>query len=276
MWMQIVGKVALAQAPPINHSWGVAFQLTPRGLSTHLLPHGGRSFAIEFDFIEHHVVIRVSDGTTRSLALAQLQQAALNLEQAKLRLENATLVAPFDGTVAELNISIGQSVGAGQLQPAIVVADLSSFHINVGVDESSVGQLKVGQPVRITIDALPDQNLTGHVDRIAPTATNVGGIISYKVTITLDPTAALVRGGMSANVDIVTATHENVLIVPNWTIRIDRATGKTYVNVRRADKLEEVEIVTGLRNSNDSEVISGVNESDVLVVPQASGLQFGG
>ena len=216
------------------------------------------------------------DDRSRSLALAQLQQAALNLEQAKLRLTNATLVAPFDGTVAELNISIGQSVGAGQLQPAIVVADLSSFHINVGVDESSVGQLKVGQPVRITIDALPDQNLTGHVDRIAPTATNVGGIISYKVTITLDPTAALVRGGMSANVDIVTATHENVLIVPNWTIRIDRATGKTYVNVRRADKLEEVEIVTGLRNSNDSEVISGVNESDVLVVPQASGLPFGG
>ena len=42
MWMQVVGKVAVAQAPPINHSWGVAFHVTPRGLSTYLLPHGAR------------------------------------------------------------------------------------------------------------------------------------------------------------------------------------------------------------------------------------------
>ena len=215
------------------------------------------------------------DDRSRSLALAQLQQAALALEQAKLRFENATLVAPFAGTIAELNISIGQSAGVAQVRPAVVVADLTSFHIDVGVDESSVGQLKVGQPVRVTIDALPDQDLTGHVDRIAPTATNVGGIISYKVTITLDPTSAAVRGGMSANVEIVTDTHTNVLIVPNWTIRIDRATGKTYVNVRRGDKLQEVEIVTGLRNTDESEVISGVNEGDVLVVPQKVSLPFG-
>lgn len=216
------------------------------------------------------------DDRSRALALAQSQQAQLNLEQAKLRLKNATLLAPFEGTISELNITVGQSVGAGQLKPAVIVADLTSFHIDVGVDESSVGQLKVGQPVRITIDALPDQDLTGHVDRIAPTASNVGGIISYKVTITLDPTKAAVRGGMSANVDIVTDTHSGVLIVPNWTIRIDRATGKTYVNVRRGDKLQEVEIVTGLRNANESEVISGLNEGDVLVVPQKSGLPFGG
>ncbi|HZY43581.1 MAG TPA: efflux RND transporter periplasmic adaptor subunit [Anaerolineae bacterium] len=216
------------------------------------------------------------DDRSRALALAQLQQSALNLDQAKLRLQKATLVAPIAGTVSELNVSVGESVGAGNLQPAVVVADLTSFHINVGVDESSVGQLKVGQPVRITIDALTDQPLTGHVDRIAPTASNVGGIISYKVTITLEPTTALVRGGMSANVEIVTDTHENILIVPNWTIRIDRATGKTYVNVRRDGKIQEVEILTGLRNASESEVTSGANEGDVLVVPQTSGLPFGG
>src|SRR5262245_48018246 len=69
MWTQIVGKVALALAPPVNHSWGIAFQVTPRGLSTRTLPHGSRSFTIEFDFIDHALVIRASDGATRSLAL---------------------------------------------------------------------------------------------------------------------------------------------------------------------------------------------------------------
>ena len=70
MWTQVVGKVALALAPPLNHSWAIALQITPRGLSTRPLPHGQRTFTIEFDFIDHDLVIRVSDGTVRSLALA--------------------------------------------------------------------------------------------------------------------------------------------------------------------------------------------------------------
>jgi Family of unknown function (DUF5996) len=69
MWTQVVGKVALAQAPPLNHSWGIALQVTLRGLSTRTLPYGQRSFTIEFDFIEHQLVIRTSDGAIRTLAL---------------------------------------------------------------------------------------------------------------------------------------------------------------------------------------------------------------
>jgi hypothetical protein len=69
MWMQVVGKVALAQAPPVNHSWAIAFHVTPRGVRTLTLPHGQRSFTMEFDFIDHQLVVRVSDGTVRSLAL---------------------------------------------------------------------------------------------------------------------------------------------------------------------------------------------------------------
>jgi hypothetical protein len=69
MWTQVVGKVALAQAPPLNHGWAVALHVTPRGLSTRTLPYGDRSFAIQFDFIEHELVIRASNGETRTLAL---------------------------------------------------------------------------------------------------------------------------------------------------------------------------------------------------------------
>ena len=70
MWMQVVGKVALAQSPPVNHSWGVAMELTARGIGTRLLPYGDRSFAIEFDFVDHHLRIRTTDGEERALALA--------------------------------------------------------------------------------------------------------------------------------------------------------------------------------------------------------------
>jgi hypothetical protein len=69
MWTQIVGKVALAQAPPLNHSWAIALHLTPRGLTTRLLEHGARSFTMEFDFIDHQLVIRTTDGARRALKL---------------------------------------------------------------------------------------------------------------------------------------------------------------------------------------------------------------
>ena len=217
----------------------------------------------------------LGDDRSRALAAAQLKQAELNLEVARQRLTDSQLVSPIDGIVSDLNISVGEQVGAGGLKPAAVVADLSSFHIDVDIDENSIGALKEEQPVVITVDALPDQTLTGRVDRIAPTATETGGVVTYKVIVGLDKTAAPVRGGMSANSDIITEVRDNVLIVPNWTIRIDRQTGQAYVNVKRGDKVEEIEIVTGLRNSNESEVKSGLNEGDVLVVPQKSGL-FGG
>jgi hypothetical protein len=70
MWTQVVGKVALAQAPPLNHSWGVALRVTGRGLDTGVLPHGERTFSIGFDFVDHLLAIDVSDGERRTLPLA--------------------------------------------------------------------------------------------------------------------------------------------------------------------------------------------------------------
>src|SRR5262245_56932947 len=69
MWLQVVGKIALAQSPPVNHSWGVAMHVTARGLSTHLLPHGIRTFTVKFDFVRHELVVQICDGEQRTLPL---------------------------------------------------------------------------------------------------------------------------------------------------------------------------------------------------------------
>jgi hypothetical protein len=69
MWTQVVGKVALALAPPLNHSWAIAMQVTARGLATRTLAHGTQSFTMEFDFVDHVLVVRASDGRVRKLAL---------------------------------------------------------------------------------------------------------------------------------------------------------------------------------------------------------------
>ncbi|HEV2540568.1 MAG TPA: DUF5996 family protein [Frateuria sp.] len=70
LYSQVVGKVALALAPPLNHCWGVALHVTPRGLSTGMLPHGSCSFTLAFDFLDHVVEIACTSGATRRLPLA--------------------------------------------------------------------------------------------------------------------------------------------------------------------------------------------------------------
>jgi uncharacterized protein DUF5996 len=76
MWSQIVGKITLALAPPVNHSWGIALHFTARGLTTPVLPHGDRSFTMQFDLVDHRLVVQASDGAARVLRLEPRSVAA--------------------------------------------------------------------------------------------------------------------------------------------------------------------------------------------------------
>src|SRR2546425_4802787 len=70
MWMQVIGKIRLALAPMVNHWWQVTLYVTPRGLTTSPIPYGTRLFQIDFDFLDHQLLIQTAEGGTCSLALA--------------------------------------------------------------------------------------------------------------------------------------------------------------------------------------------------------------
>jgi len=76
MWLQVVGKIRLAQSPWVNHQWHVTLYVTARGLTTSPIPHGTRVFQIDFDFIDHRLVVSTSEGTTRVLPLEPQPVAA--------------------------------------------------------------------------------------------------------------------------------------------------------------------------------------------------------
>src|SRR5215467_3907021 len=69
MWMQVVGKVRMELSPFVNHWWHVTLYVTPRGLTTSAIPYHGRTFAVNFDFIDHNLYILTSEGTTKTLPL---------------------------------------------------------------------------------------------------------------------------------------------------------------------------------------------------------------
>lgn len=197
---------------------------------------------------------------------AQVASAETNLRLAELRLEQSIIVAPISGTVASVLINQGEQATPGA--PAITIVNEGAFHITVNVDEIDIDRVAVGQPVEISLDALPDEVVSGVIAEIAPTAASAGGVVSYLVTINIEAETGIeLRPGMSANASIVVEEIENVLIVPNWAIRLDRETGTAFVNLKRSEEaVEEVAVETGLRNEQFSEVISGLSAGDVVVV----------
>lgn len=222
-----------------------------------------------------------ADTADLAIARAQVRQAQLNQLQAENGLVNAQLIAPQAGVISQVNIRQGELAGGSTL-PAIRLADVRSFHMTVLVDEIDVRQVQVGQTVRISVDALPDSEIVGQVTEIAPTASDVNGVITYEVTIVPDATDAPLRAGMSAAAVITTAQVDNVVLLANRYIQLDRETKEAFVYkiVNSQPVLQAVEL--GLRNERESQILAGLTDGDTVALLSASsaerlrGALFGG
>ncbi|MFO7696369.1 MAG: HlyD family efflux transporter periplasmic adaptor subunit, partial [Anaerolineae bacterium] len=129
----------------------------------------------------------------RVAAAQDVQAAERNLEQAEAAL---SIVAPFDGVIAQVQARSGEAIGA--LQPVLVLADLSRLQVvTTDLSEVDVLKIRVGQPVRVVLDALAGQTLPGEVVHIAPRSTGTSSVY-YPVTIALDTVPEGLRWGMTA------------------------------------------------------------------------------
>jgi HlyD family secretion protein len=201
---------------------------------------------------------------------AQVDEAALALAQAQSELKDAALVPPFDGTVLTVQVQAGEWATPGA--PAIVLAATESLVLAVNVDEVDVAQLAEGQIAYLSFDAIKGERVTGSVTRIAPSSTNVGGAVAYAVEVSFAPGELPVRLGMTANVDMVVASANDALLVPNRAIEADREAGRYYVQRRNAGgSAERIEVQIGLRTESQTQILDGLEEGDRLVLPEVPG-----
>ena len=198
------------------------------------------------------------------IARLQVDQAQAALAVARHNLANAQIVAPFEGVIAAVNIRPGEL--AASALPALLLADVSSFYLDVAVDEVDVARLIPGQAASVTLDALPNVLLTSRVEDIALVATNNAGVVSYAVRLLLDPALSSVRAGMTATAEITVTEARNVVLVPNWAIRRDPESDLTYAGLWRNGKFEDVVVALGLHDELYSEVLSGLVEGDLVAV----------
>jgi HlyD family secretion protein len=233
-------------------------------------------------------------------------QAAANLTHADDVLKKTTYQAPFDGIITSLPVREGESVVMGiQNSPGSVLmtlADMSVITAEVQVDETDIINVELGQPVEVTIDALPKRTFKGVVTQIGDNAVVRSTGVStsqqttasqeakdFKVVVTLQNPPEDLRPGLSATAKITTATRASVITIPIQALTVRKeedlqpktekgavqaaSPQKTVSNkdeiqgvfVLRNHKAEFVPVETGIAGTTDIEVLKGVKEGDEIV-----------
>jgi HlyD family secretion protein len=146
----------------------------------------------------------------------------------------------------------------------ITVADLAHLQITLNIDETDIPRVQIGQPVALDLDAFPGQNVQGRVTDIAPVAATVQGVVNYEVKIELQSSQVPAKVGMTTNANIEVARKDDVLLIPNRAIR---AVGsKRVVTVVENGVPREVTVTLGLSNDQETEVLGGVAENQMVVI----------
>jgi len=199
-------------------------------------------------------------------AKLNLEIAELSLESAELNLEKAVIVAPFDGVVAAITITEGKEISAATLAtPAISLVDTSEIELRGFIDEIDSAMVQLGQEANILLDALPDEEVKGEVAFISPIGTVRAGVVSYETTITLGNPVAGLRDGMTATAKVIIERRDDVLLIPNKAIRGTWENPAVLVLVD--EQVEEREITLGLTDGINTEVLSGLEEGEKVVLP---------
>ena len=168
--------------------------------------------------------LRTAQANVRA-AQAQVAQQQAQLRSNQANLGRTTIVAPIDGVVIDRQIEPGQTVASG-LNVAVLFTlaqDLSSVQALISVDEADIGSVRVGQAVRFTVDAYPNDSFTGEVTQIRMLPSSESNVVAYTVVAQASNPNERLMPGMTANADIIQEERRNVLRVPNSALRFTPA-----------------------------------------------------
>lgn len=148
-----------------------------------------------------------------------VEKSGIPINQSPENFAGSSVVAPMDGVVLTKNVEIGESItsGVSSFNAGTVlfsVADVSRMLVKAGVNEVDIGKIRVGMPVRVTLDAYPKVLFNGRIDRISPAVRVDEKVRVFDVEIRLDSQGRELRSGMTANIEVIGEKKEKVLTVP--------------------------------------------------------------
>jgi HlyD family secretion protein len=209
-------------------------------------------------------------------AEAAERQKDAELDQARIDLDRTVILAPIDGVVIGRDVDRGQTVAASLESPTLftLARDLREMEVHANIDEADIGQIRIGQQARFTVDAYPGRAFSGIVTQIRKAPQLIQNVVTYTVVLsTQNPDLALLPG-MTALVQVVVDQARDVLKVPNAALRfqpVGTATTKTAVAGEAQGTagavvwvlgddgaLDPVPVELGLSNDSATEVVEGL------------------
>ena len=198
---------------------------------------------------------------------AQLSDAQAQYQAAQALLANANVHTPRAGTVYSLPVKPGNFVNAGEL--LVQVADPAIVQVRAFVDEPDIGRLARGQKVQITWDALPGRVWEGTVTNIPTTVMLRGSRTVGEITAQVDNTDAKLLPNVNVSVVVVTARHENVLVLSREAVH--QEDGQRYVFQVVNGELKKTPVETSLSNLTRIEITGGLNENAQVALGTTNG-----
>jgi HlyD family secretion protein len=154
-------------------------------------------------------------------AEAQVEELKASLDRAETSLKYSVIRSPIDGVVVSRDYDVGQTVAASFQAPTLftIAEDLTRMQLTCNVDEADIGQVKVDQPVRFTVDTFPERQFVGKVAQIRLSPTTSDNVVTYPVIVSVDNKDLALLPGMTAEVRIEVARAIDVVRVPSAALR---------------------------------------------------------
>ena len=204
------------------------------------------------------------------LASAEVTRRQVALDESSERLEETDIYAPINGVIIQKLVEEGQIISSGISSvsggtPLAEIADMSRMFIMADVDETDIGEIRVGQKVEVTADAFYGETFQGKVLRISPKGIVVNSITIFKVKVEiLGDSKNLLKPMMSSNVDIITKKIKNTTYIAREAIR--ETDDKPNVVILTDDIPKEIAITVGVQTPIYAEILSGINhDQDVII-----------
>ncbi|MFA6252315.1 MAG: efflux RND transporter periplasmic adaptor subunit [Candidatus Paceibacterota bacterium] len=205
-----------------------------------------------------------------------VEQKENALYDARVSLADYTVRAPFSGIVSAVNIKKGDDVSSGTSIATVISKGLTA---EITLNEIDIAKVNSGQKATLTFDAVSDMVVTGTVSEVDVVGTVSQGVVSYGVKVVFDTEAEGVKPGMSVSVAIITKSSEDALVVPSSAIKTinevsyveipDETIASEEVGSSKGvllkNKSKRQEITTGLTNDTSTEILTGLNEGDLVI-----------
>ena len=200
-----------------------------------------------------------------ALADAAFRSAEINLERARRNLEYTEIRAPINGIVVSRDVEVGQTVAASLSAPILflLAQDLAEMEILASVDESDIGQIHEGQPVRFTVQAYAEREFQGVVLQVRLQSTTQDNVVTYSVVVNAENLDGALLPGMTATLDIVLDREDDVLRVSNTALRFRPTEAmleefeRTQTAVEPVEDTDENPLPLGPRGGRDGRTGTG-------------------